>query len=676
MHSFRSCAPWFLLLIPAALLAQDITTEGTLSVAAGGTLLDGDRPAFQRILQQKKDGFGGIEEFRLIREDKDSVFKFNARALVGEGEYKLGARFEKTDRFYFDAGYERFRVYYDGSSALVAPTGTSFVMFDEDLSLIRSKLWAEIGAFTANKTLIKLRLQRNERDGTKDSTHWGDTNLAGNLGTRSITPAFYDLDEVTTTITFDVGNESQENVKWNVGARYSETELDNKKVTRRRPYEPTADRITVTKDTTENDIFAVHGYYARKVNEKLTVSAGALRTNLDTAIRGSRIFGQTFDPVFDPVAVRRQYHDEGYPSLHGDAELKQTVLNLNAVYLPQKNWSIRPSIRFENLHQESMSEFVETNVGNVPLSVTAIEELEGEHTKKWDEFAEAIEARYTGKPNWTFSVKAEWIQGQGDLNEAIIEHGEELIHRDVDNERFSQKYSLSANWYVKPGLTFAAQYYLKNNQNDFNSRVDSTDNTGSDRYPSFLANQDFEVNDFNVRMTWKPVSAVNLVTRYDNQQSKILTGGEGLAIVQSSKITSHIISQNATWSPSGRLFLMANVNVTYDQMETPFRFATVQNSDNNYVNGTLGGGYAAGKQDDLYVDYSWYRSRNFLDNWAVSVPYLASQKFQSASLTWVRRQSENLVYTMKYAYVTNRDQTYNLNDFDAHVLYAKVQYKF
>jgi hypothetical protein len=679
MHSFRSCAIWASLLIPSALLAQDITTEGTLSIAGGGALLDGDRPAFQRIIQQKKDGYGGIEEYRLTREDKDSVLRFNARALIGDDDYKLGLRYERTDRFYFDAGFEQFRVYYDGSGGFFRPTGQSFVMFNEDLSLTRSKMWAEFGAHTANKTLIKLRYQRNERDGTKDSTFWGDSNLVGApYGTRAIVPSFYDLDEVTNLITVDVGNEESEEVKWNVGARYSETTLNNARWSRRRPFE-TADRQITTKDQSKNDIFAVHGFYARKVNEKLTVSAGALRTDLDATIRGSRIYGQSYDPVYDPAYIRRQQRDEGYYDLTGSGEIKQTILNANVVYIPKQHWSIRPSLRFENRHLETMAEFIETNIGASPSFAAIREDAESDQKQKWNELSEALEVRFTGIPNWTFSGKADWSQAEGDHDEQfVVHHTTVVVDREVENKRISQKYAFSANWYVKPGLTFAAQYYFKNNMNDFKLRRDNTDNsiTSGNRYPSFLTNQDFETNDYNLRMSWRPMTGLNLVTRYDNQQSKIMTQGDALDMVTSSQLTSHIISQSATWSATGRLYLTGNVNVTYDQMETP-AIQFVQHSDNNYVNASLGGGYAVSKNDDLYLDYSWFRANNFIDRSATLLPYGVSQKTRAGYLTWVRRQSETLVYTVKYGYVTNRDETWSgLNNFDAHVIYGRVQYRF
>ena len=61
----------------------------------------------------------------------------------------------------------------------------------------------------------------------------------------------------------------------------------------------------------------------------------------------------------------------------------------------------------------------------------------------------------------------------------------------------------------------------------------------------------------------------------------------------------------------------------------------------------------------------------------MTLPLNAGQKLQSAFLTWVRRHSDRVIYTAKYGYATNRDGTFGgLNDFDAHILYGKVQYKF
>ncbi len=663
--------------LSAPAVTAAVTTEGTLTVGGGGALQDGNRPAFQQATQTRKHGYGGIEDFSFLAEGEKTSFKIDARFLPGNDDYRFATRLTYNERFYIDAGFEEFRVWYDGMGGFFRPTATSFNLFDNDLSLTRGKIWAELGASTPGDTYLKLRYERATRDGTKNSTHWSDTNLVGApFGTRNVVPSFNDIDEVTQTVSFNLGNDSDENTKWNAGARYSETEHNNRRYNRRRPDE-SADRTVTTKDTTKTDLFAAHGYFLRKLNEKLTLSAGALVTNLDANLSGSRIYGQSFDPAYDPAYLRRQQRDEGFYDLHGEAELKQTILNLNAVYQPWPSLSIRPSVRFENLHQETFSDFVETNIGAGPAFSAIIEEVEAEHKKEYDEFTESIEVRYTGLPNWTFSGEAQLIQGEGNLEEDRILHtGVATIDRDTEISRLSQKYSLTSNWYAKPGLTLAAQYYFKVKINDFDAVRDNTPAGSADRYPAFITDQDFETHDFNVRVSWRPVSMLGLVTRYDYQRSNITSIEAGLTKGESSEYTSHIISQSLTWSPTGRLYLTGNVNVTYDQLATP-AYQFIQQGDNNYVTGSLGGGYALAKLDDLYLDYNWFRASNFIDNSATGLPYGLSQKQQSATLTWVHRASDHLIFTLKYGYITNSDETYaGLRNFDAHTLYGKVQYHF
>ena len=678
MQSFRFTFLWATLLAPAALLAQNVTTSGTITLSGGSAIVNnkGDRPAYQQLEQHSRQGFVGIEDYSLVREAKDSVFKFDARILPGDEDYRLKLRYEKNERYYVDAGYEQFRVWYDGSAGYFTPKNLSFRLYDEELTLDRSRLWLEAGFFTENQTLIRFRYDYRARSGNKDSSMWGDTTVPAPYGARNIVPTLYELNEETNTVSVDVGNDTQESQKWNVGARYSETKLDNKRFTRRQPGSSTADRIVTTKDETKTDLFAAHGYYLRKVNEQLTISGGALITKLDTVLAGSRIYGQSYDPVYDPAYVRRQQRDEGFYGLEGSGDIKQTVLNLNAVYTPKKDWTIRPSVRFEDRREETISEFVEINTGPAPAVAPILESLEGENNKGWHEFTESVEVRYTGKPNWTFSTAGEWVQGSGNLEESLGEPGALTIDRQSDLSRNFQKYSVSANWYAKPGLTFAAQYYYKLRTNDYDILRDSAPTTGGDRYPAYIIDQDFETHDMNVRMSWRATSKLSLVSRYDHQESKINNVQAGLGPKQSADASSDIISQSVTFSPTARLYLTGSVNVTYDQLKTP-AYPFVQQGDNNYINGSLGGGYVVSQKDDLYADYSWFNASNFYDNSATSLPYGLSQRQQAASLTWVRRQSESLIYTFKYGYITNRDTTFGgMNDFNAHVLYAKVQLHF
>ena len=172
------------------------------------------------------------------------------------------------------------------------------------------------------------------------------------------------------------------------------------------------------------------------------------------------------------------------------------------------------------------------------------------------------------------------------------------------------------------------------------------------------------------------MSMLSIVTRYAHQKSTITTTMDRLEEIRNGRLTRHVITQTATWNPTARLFLTGGLNLTYDQLAVPGNRFTM-NSDNNYINASLGAGYAAGKVTDVYVDLNHYRADNYTDNPAVTLPLNAGQKVESGFLTWVRRQGDRLVYMAKYGYASSRDGTFaGLNDFDAHLFYGKVQHKF
>ncbi|MFM9091970.1 MAG: cytochrome c3 family protein [Verrucomicrobiota bacterium] len=252
----------------------------------------------------------------------------NATLVPGDDRYRLALRQERTGRFYVDAGVEQFRVWYDGSGGVFLPLGTSFVVFNEEHSLTRRKAWAEVGAWTPDQTLFAFRWERRMRDGTKSSTHRGDSNLVGTFGTRSIVPSFYEIDEATDDYSLTVRQKARDDVRWGARLRYTETSLHNRRHARRRPFE-TADR-SVT-------------------------------------------------------------------------------------------------------HQETLAEFVETNIGAGPAFAAILEDVEGEHRKTWDEFGGAVEVRHTGRPGWIHSAKAEWIRGEGNHGEQRLLHhpGQLTIDREM-----------------------------------------------------------------------------------------------------------------------------------------------------------------------------------------------------------------------------------------------------
>jgi hypothetical protein len=387
--------------------------------------------------------------------------------------------------------------------------------------------------------------------------------------------------------------------------------------------------------------------------------------------------------VFDPVYASRQNHDEGFYNLTGGSTMHQTIANLNVMYQPTKNWTIVPALRAEKTTWGVHADYVETAVG-ANLAMTQ-EDMGNDSSHDLRSLTETIEARYIGIANWVFNFDGESMQTNGTLAEDLValETGVTSIGRTTDYKQKHEKYTATANWYAKPGLSFTGQYYWKGRQNSYDDTRDLTPATGGDRYPAYIGQQNFETNDFNIRASWRPVTGVGLVTRYDYQNSTVETRGKGLSLIESSTMTSHIFSESATWNPLARWYVQANGNVVFDQLKTPASELTgaaaglVLNSDNNYVSYGLATGYVIDERTDLSVNYDYYRANNYVDNSNRSQPYGAEATNQVVGVTLNRRVNAHLNFTLKYAYADNNDVTSGgLNNFRAHTVYGKVQYRF
>jgi hypothetical protein len=674
----RSLAwPLALLVLPALMPAQ-ITTSGTIALSAGGALLDGDRPAYQQRMRQQKDGYGGIEEFSWSRTTDSTLLRFDARALSGNEDYLFNARWEKFDAFYVEANYKQFRTFYDGSGGRFLPRDLSNTWFDEALELDRSYFSIEIGTLMPDRPQWRIRYDRVTRDGAKNSLRWGESNLAGQpFGARAFIPSYLLIDEERDIILADVSQQT-DSANWKIAGRYERTNVRHRTVARRRPFE-NQDRNVTTNEATETDLFSGHGFYERIFHEKLRASAGGLITSIDTNITGSKIYGATPNADYSPTFARRQAGDVGYHSLTGGTRMKQYIGNLNVVYQPAKFWTIRPGIRYEHLRADGDEGHVDTDFGGGAAAAAIQRQIEAGTRNSWNEFTEELEVRYTRWAKWTLNVRGQWHQGTGNLVEQsiLMPNSTRVIDRETEYERFGQRYIVNASWYARPGLTVGAQYNYRLKIADYDHRRDSSNNrAGPDRYPAFIIDQDIESQDGNVRLSWRPKTMLSFVTRYAYQRSIVTSTMDGLLEIENGRLTRHVFTQTATWNPTARLYLSAAANVTFDQLRVPPHRLTMH-SDNNYASGSLGAGYALGKVTDVYIDANHHRADNYTDNPTVTLPLNAGQKLQSAFVTWVRRHSDRVIYTAKYGYATSRDGTFGgLNDFDAHILYGKVQYKF
>jgi hypothetical protein len=104
----------------------------------------------------------------------------------------------------------------------------------------------------------------------------------------------------------------------------------------------------------------------------------------------------------------------------------------------------------------------------------------------------------------------------------------------------------------------------------------------------------------------------------------------------------------------------------------------VKNSDANYLNFSVSSGYAIDQQSDLLVDYMLYRAlNNWVNNSVVTLPFGTDSTLHLASVGWSRRLDRRTTLNLKYSYARNEDvPSLGTADYEAHMLYGKVQFRF
>jgi hypothetical protein len=233
-------------------------------------------------------------------------------------------------------------------------------------------------------------------------------------------------------------------------------------------------------------------------------------------------------------------------------------------------------------------------------------------------------------------------------------------------------------------LNFAASYY---HQFDNNNYANAIPVQPSAAYPGYIQLENFNTDNVDFRMTWRPFSQLSMVSRYVFTSCAIdMKGGlEGAPVVatsliQSGKTVTHNLGETITWTPAGRLFIQAGGNYVLDSTRSPaegYSGGSVLESLNNYwtVNTTIG--YAIDDKTDVRAGYTYYRSGDYTDNSAVGVPYGAGGEETTVSASVGRQLNRKTHATLRYSFTDYRDQLFGGNlDYKAHTIMATLKYRF
>jgi hypothetical protein len=677
-----------------------------IELGIGGTIVNGDDAQFEQEHRLPANtAYGGIQGLHFEQTfDKDALFSVDGHAIWDTNDYDIQVQLSKPKLGYIKAGFSEFRSWYDGNGGFFPHNDVFFEPPIPEMHIDRGDAWIELGLRVPDLPEITIRYEHEFRQGMKDSTIWGDTALTGLAvnPTRNIVPSFRDIDETRDIFSFEA-SKTFGNTDVLLGMRYEHNDNDDSLNMERNAGQinppPVAgrQRFVTQHDNTDVDLFSGHGITETRFSDSLWFTAGYSYTTLENDLSGTRIFGTHFDSAFgEPVPTLGRF-DEAFIDLAGMAQTNEHLFNANLFWMPLESLAIVTGFRYTHESEDNNSTFLTFPVPNLPntppftpnnpqggLHFGPPIPTFGERMADYDRFAQRLELRYTGIKDWLFYFEGEWEEECGHVNE-FQNPGEDPL--DKDTNALYQKYTIGSNWYPTMRLTLSGQYYHK--------IASYSEDITTAEFPR-LVDQDWNVDDLNVRITFRPqipasLGTLALVTRYDfvhtsiDGQWEIFSDGELLSELQTGEIKKHVITESINWNPLARFYLQANVSYTLNQTDTPANnislapqtSPTVTNFRNDYWTVDSGFGYIIDDKTEFYADYSFYCANDHFKNAVVAVPYGEGATEHSVSATLTRQLAKNVRLLLRYGYFNYRDElSGGHNNYRAHSLYSGLQVRF
>ncbi len=711
-----------------------------VTLGIGGLIINGDAAQFKQEHRMSGDVFGGIEDMHWEQSIGKATLSVDGHAIFDNDDYDVKVELSQPGLGYIRGGYTEFRSWYDGNGGFVPHgPGTFFPPPNQELSLDRGEAWVELGLRAPNWPEITIHYSHQFRDGRKDSTIWGDSTLTGLAvnSARKIAPAFRDIDETRDILSFDaLKNFGKTDI--GIGMRAEWSNIDNRLQLERGAGQlppfvapPGAQRFITQRDKNDLDNFSGHILTETRFTDNFWFTSGYSYSALNSDISGSRITGPDYDSSFMNTFPTLQSNDHAILNLAGMSQSDEHVFNSNLFWIPLKDLHAIAGFRYTREEIDSASVFLDVNTATSPppTHYTAPIPKSADTSVNSDQFAQRLELRYSGISNWLFYLEGDWEEEYGNVREhevsgtlvngVPVPADQGQLRKDTC--LLMQKYTAGVNWYPADKLALSAQYDYK--IADYDNVFHSELATSSD-FPRVLASernqrllgQDWDTNDANVRVTFRPklppaLGTISFVTRYDFMQSAVSakwsispagpsptpaptppvnsTGtifDEGRTAV----VTNHVISESITWNPLARLYLQATGSYVLSQTETPagkidliytgttqYNNPTLVDFRNDYWTVTGGAGFILDDKTDLYAEYSFYRANDYVQNVREALPYSLGATEHTVAASVTRQITKNMRLLLKYGYFHYTDQlSGGHNNYEAHSVYSGLQFRF
>ena len=675
------------------------TFDSYIKITGRNASVTGNDAAYARRFQTPANGSYGIEALHYAKDlNKETAMEINGRALSGSEDYLGQIKLTKNETGSVDVGYKRFRTFYDGIGGFFPLASTWKPLAQEELHTDRAKFWAEINIARPNAPAFQLRYTNELRSGRKDSTIWGDSDFSGVpiyslsslnpiSATRKIVASYLDLNErqklLEASIRHTVGQTDFEIIVSNNQTNSLDTRYLNRYPGELKPFpaipsnpailvDPSlANNFTAGYDTagSKAKVMNYTGKFTTKFSDVFSLFGGLNYQRATADISGDRQINLYINTAAGVVSAIGGFTANGRPpySYRTDfGNTKENVFtgNLGASYKPVKDFFINLALKGESLDMSGVNQV--TYINNLIVQATGAVTpvlVPAPNTSKRNEtsWVPELDMRYTGIKNVSLYGTVDYRYSPGEQvssSTGVTPGGTTILPSVVgssDNVKENHgHYKVGANWTVSQLLTVRAEMFYKDHVNKYSG-------FGTSVGGLYVLGYEF----YGTKLTAivKPLPTLTFTTRYVRQSGKMTTETDTAALYDTMDSKNHMFGETVDWNPNSQVYFQANANVVFSTTSTGYpraggaANAVLQNSDNNYDNGSLMSGFVVDKNTDAQLQYTWYHTDNYRPQVFVGVPYGSSVKEYTVTLGLKHKLSDRMVANAKLGYFDSKNVT-------------------
>ena len=695
----------------AAEAAKDSGMTGSVTLGAGGFFRDGNDGLFREHRWQNDRFAAGIENLSI----QDGDWSLEGRAIGGEQDFKLKLAYEPKEGFFFRAGAENFRHYFDDAGRYRAHLEPNVFFLNRDLYLDVGKIWAEAGVKSEEGWNFLVGYEYDYKTGDKSLLEEGTVTTGG--VSKRVYPATKDVEEGTHILKLEVSKDfnglevaDTARFEWYGGDSYRNEQV---------PATVSAPSVTGTeasgylvdedfKSHTGSNAFTVEKW----VTDKLFLAAGHMYIHTDGTAEywmdqypglgyweaqpaaGPPAVGGGIVSVPNGALNRAKF----FQAQDVNSTTESNIFGLNGFFNLTPDVSLGGGLQYERTSTDvdgdlKIIEGAQAGGAAGPPDTRtyylAYEDAQTDSTTDTDRFEDSLELRVDTIPNTRAYAQARFVQANYDdrIDEymgvpyvypvgAGVPPGSKIVpfadvlEKDLRTEVDERKYRLGFT--TSPCAAFSISPYVQTSvaRNNY-------DNSVGDYFESM----DRDSNEVGLKLTGRLTNWLKTSVKYQHIETRFekdsAAGG-----VSDAEQTTDAYSLNATISPNDKLYLSSTLvyyftTTTADDVKAVTVYDDYEGNVATLLN-TLQ--YALTDRTDVVLGVNLAQADNDQNQNVVAggFPINLSYASETVSVGFNRQFTQALSGKIRYVFYNYRDQNGGADGlaYTAHGVFGSLTMKF